>query len=318
MPRKRRQKTNFPPRGYVQTPVSHIFDNNISPAAFRLYSAILALSWEHGYCPDSKARLARLLGLSRQYVSNSLLGELRANDLVHERTLDGRTVLVPCAIDLDGNSLIGHRLFEDDADGILGPKLENETGPSRTPHDDQEASVNYSCGQGVNYILQNGAHEEEEIYIDSIFKDPLLHDEKPSTISDKTTGNGAKPSTIPDKTPYDPDFAEITALWCQYFGDISPVVADLIGDYLDDPEVEKLAGEDGAAVWVLEAIKETALNEANSPNKYFRAVMNDWIRSGRKTGGDNAANRSDSGPDKKTGGERLSEAAQEKLNRLSF
>lgn len=82
----------------------------------------------------------------------------------------------------------------------------------------------------------------------------------------------------------DQPFARLAALWVRYFGDITPVEADYLGDFLDDPTLARLAeqGRETAEAWITAAIEETALAKAKKPSKYFLAILNNWIKCGTR------------------------------------
>ena len=82
----------------------------------------------------------------------------------------------------------------------------------------------------------------------------------------------------------DQPFARLAALWVRYFGDITPVEADYLGDFLDDPALARLAeqGQETAETWITAAIEETALAKAKNPIKYFLAILNNWIKCGTR------------------------------------
>lgn len=299
MPR-RRKKVSLPPRGKFYSPVAALLDRRMKPASYRLYNLILALSWETGYCDLDNAELGDLLGLTREYV-RSLLGEI-AMDLVHVRTLDGRRVLCPTSLDLaEDSALHGRRLIEtvDGTNWETIPKDKNgdEDIPSRTPHASIPAkkpgSVNYSCSDASTIV--DGMNEEEES-INNDLKDSFFSPNgQSSTIVDDTRqtstivdGKGQS-STIVDVTVKPPGidlaFAQVMAKWDRCFGNIRTSEADIIGDFLDDPQVGAAAAQGGeqAVDWIMAAIEETDLAKANKPIKYFRAVLNDWLRRGTRT-----------------------------------
>jgi hypothetical protein len=99
-----------------------------------------------------------------------------------------------------------------------------------------------------------------------------------------STTDNIKQDMLPpvDISPIDAPFGRISARWCKYFDDISAVEADLLGDFLDDKELVRLANEatETAEVWILAAIEETAIAKAKQPIKYLRKVLNNWIQRG--------------------------------------
>lgn len=289
MPRRRGLKVSFPPRGKFNSFVSALLDRRMSPAAYRLYNLILALSWEKGTCDLDNAELGSLLGMSREYVRR-LLGEI-AMDLVQVRTLDGRRVLCPASLDLaEDSALYGRRLLEP-VDGTIGVTITKEKGgdedtPSRTPYANmpkKPGSVNYSCSVASTIV---DASNEEEDSINTDLKDSFFIPDGgvPSTIVDGKSLS----STIVDDNGNSPGidlvFAQVMAKWDRCFGDIRSSESDIIGDFLDDPGVAAAAAKGGeqAVDWILAAIEETDLAKASKPIKYFRAVMNDWLKRGTR------------------------------------
>jgi hypothetical protein len=267
----------------------------LSHPAFRLLAIITANSYSSGWCDLNNQQLAEMMNVSRQYVS-SLLREL-AIDLVSDTTLDGKRCLKPTLTDDSSpwrGDLDGRGLFET-VDGTIEqqalPDGRRASRSSRTPHKILSTGDNSGLSTGDNI---NGSHEEEE--------NKILIESSSSEGGGLSTGDNIKKDMLlpVDNSGIDAAFGRVAARWCHYFGDISPVVADLLGDFLDDPELAGLAAavEESPEAWLMAAIEETGLAEARNPAKYFRKVLSDWIRRGYRTPqqqGDNrhAASKSD-------------------------
>lgn len=279
------RKVSLPARGKFQSYVRPLLDRRLSASAYRLYSLILCLSRETGSCDLDNAELGALLGLSREYVRR-LLGEI-AMDLVQVRTLEGRRVLQPVALDLaEDSALYGRRLFEpeDVTIGLTTPKNNGagEDFPSCTPHENgsDSVSVNYSCSLASTIV---DASDRRRRLINTNLKDSSS-----SFLSSTIVDDKAIPSTIVDDMPefgLDLSFAAIMARWDRCFGDIRTSEADILSDYLDDPELAATATAAGEtpADWIQAAIIETDLAKARNPIKYLRAVLNDWLKRGSRT-----------------------------------
>lgn len=280
MPRRRKGNNySLPPRE-IRIPRQAIFNQDVSDAAFRLLAVIAALSWETGACDLNNSQLAQVLGKSRQFVS-SLLRDLSAMDLVSDLTLDGKRCLELTFADDSSpwrGDLFGRGLFEA-ADGTFEPqappKSGRASGSSRTPHvlSTTDNTV-LSTGDNIN------AHVEEE----ESLKDKI---DSSSSGPGMSTGDNIKQDMLSgvDNTFLDEPFARISALWCRYFGDITAVEADLLGDFLDDGTLGNLAAQGGetAEVWIVAAIEEAAMAEAKQPVRYFRKTLNNWIQRGNRS-----------------------------------
>lgn len=281
MPRRRQGNTTTLPPRKIKLPVAAIFNKKLSDPAFRLLAVVTAYSWEFGYCDLTNKQLGDVLGVSRQFVSR-LLGECYG--LLVEQTLQGRRLLRP-------------------VDGTIG----DADSPSRTPHDITGAGVLstqdnikkdmlFSVDENGTLLSTqdniNGLHVEEE--------ERVLIDSSSSERGVLSTQDNIKQDMLlsVDNNGIDAAFGRIAARWVHYFGDIGPAVGDLLGDFLDDPDLASLAreAEEPPEAWLMAAIEETGLAEARNPAKYFRKVLSDWIKRGYRTppqGDSHAANGSD-------------------------
>lgn len=265
MPRRGKGETvTLPPR-HVRILVSAVVNPRLSHPAFRLLALVSAYSWETGWCDLNNQQLAEMLGVSRQFVSR-LIGVNKSYGLLVEKTLQGRRFLQP-------------------VDGTIG----DADSPSRTPH-----AVLSTTDNTVLSTTDNINDEEEESL-----------NNRESSSSERggmsTTDNiNQDMLSVVDNNGIDAVFGRVAARWVHYFRDIGPAVADLLGDFLDDPELSRLARgvEESPEVWVMAAIEETGLAEARKPAKYFRKVLSDWIRRGyrAKEEQQDAKNESRSGP----------------------
>lgn len=250
MPRRARgETTKLPPR-HVRILTAAVVNPRLSHPAFRLLGLVAAYSWETGGCDLNNQQLAEMLGVSRQFVSR-LIGENKSYGLMVEKTLQGRRFLQP-------------------VDGTIG----DADSPSRTPHGLLSTTDNtvLSTTDNINDV------EEESI------KSNKDSSSSRGVLSTTDNINDYMLSVV-DNSGIDAAFGRVAARWCHYFGDISPAVADLLGDFLDDPDLARLAGaaEELPEAWLRAAIEETGLAEARNPAKYFRKVLSDWIRRGFRT-----------------------------------
>jgi hypothetical protein len=281
MPRRRKgDTTTLPPRS-LKLPVAAVFNPKLSHPAFRLLAIVTAYSFDTGWCDLNNQQLADLLGVSRQFVSR-LLRDLSANDLVSDTTLAGdKRKLTPVSDDSLPwrGDLVGRGLFEpvdrtiEQQAPLTGGRASRS---SRTPHKSGLSTED-------NTVLSTRDNLNAPVVEEQINKKDSSTTTKAAGMSTRDNIKNMLP--VVDKTPLDQAFARVAARWVNYFEDISPVEADLVGDFLDDPPLIKLAQASAESPddWLIAAIEETALAKAKTPAKYFRTVLTNWINRGYRT-----------------------------------
>lgn len=138
--------------------------------------------------------------------------------------------------------------------------------------------ASYSTDAG-NCSLQNG----ENIVSSSAVVDVFINS---SNVNLPTTTREAETPVSPDEQLQftDKDYALITSKWQHYFGVISPIMCNKIGDYLDDKDLLRRCNiaESRPAEWILDAVEQTALAKPRNEQRYFIRIINDWINNGRE------------------------------------
>lgn len=249
MPRRRRgEVTALPPR-HIKLLVAATLNPRLSHPAFRLLALVAAYSWETGWCELNNQQLADMLGVSRQFVSR-LIGENKRYGLLVEKTLQGHRFLQP-------------------VDGTLG----DADSPFRTPHAVLSTTDNIVLSTTDN--------------INSVEEESLKNRESSSTErGGMSTTDNINIFTLPvvdNGDGMDAAFGRVAARWVYHFGDIRPIIGDLLGNFLDDPDLARLAAkaEESPEIWIMAAVEETALTEdVRDPGRYFRRTLTNWINQG--------------------------------------
>ena len=78
--------------------------------------------------------------------------------------------------------------------------------------------------------------------------------------------------------------ARLAELYQRYLGPVTPVIADLLREFLDRQEVQTVAADDGEppADWLAVAITETALSNPAHPPRLLRTIVEDWLQRGSR------------------------------------
>lgn len=265
MPRKRREKPlTLPPKQHFRASTSTLVDTDLSDAAYRLHTLIVALSWKTGYVDCYNSELGDHLDWNREKVRR-VLGQVM--DLVDATTLaDGRQRFTPVDSGDLPSGLHNTRLL--DPVDATDQNSEGEKPSSRTPRkNDSAQQVSQICDDTCHKNLTIRPHEEEDF--------------KHTHLNKESSSSGDVSSQKSDDTPVLSQKSDNTAvfeLWQRYF-DLDQRASDVIRSYLADDQVRQVAVKAGLSPpeWLADAIKLTADYDPQRPLRYFQRVVDDAL-----------------------------------------